>query len=123
MVFLKFGQVLAERRDLLEQAQRMQRDVERLAASAPADLRRMLRRIADGELGQIHIPALERTERRASRSIERLTGAVAAGALLVTGGLLAVAGGWNRYPGDALLAAGVAGTAMVGIGAWHARSH
>ncbi|MDE3173014.1 MAG: AarF/ABC1/UbiB kinase family protein, partial [Gemmatimonadota bacterium] len=107
---------------LFEQAQRLRRDVERLAASAPADLRRTLRRIADGELGQIHIPALERTERRASRGIERLTGAVAAAALLVTGGLLAVAGGWYRYPGDVLLAAGIAGTAIVGLGAWRARA-
>jgi ubiquinone biosynthesis protein len=107
---------------LFEDAQRLRRDMERLLSSGPGDMRRTLRRISEGELGQVHIPGLERTERRATRGIERLAGAVASAALLVTGGLLAVAGGWYRYPGDALLLAGTLGTAVIGAGAWRART-
>jgi ubiquinone biosynthesis protein len=107
---------------IVERARDFHREFDRLVGSAPADARRVLRRLAEGDLGQVHVPALERTERRASRGIERLTGAVASAALLIAGGLLVVAGGWHRYAGDALLALGVIGTVMVGIGAWRARA-
>jgi ubiquinone biosynthesis protein len=107
---------------LLDDARRMRRDVERLLGTGPSDFRRTLRRLSEGDLGQIHIPALERTERRASRGIERLTGAVAAAALLVSGSLLAVAGGWYRYAGDALLVLGAIGTAITAMSAWRART-
>ncbi len=106
---------------LLEHARRVHRDVERLVDSAPGDLRRTLRRISEGELGQVRVPGLERTERRATRGIERLTGSVAAGALLVAGSLLVVAGGWYRYAGDLFLAWGAVGTALVVAGSWRAR--
>ena len=106
---------------LLEHARRVHRDVERLVDSGPGDLRRTLRRIAEGELGQVRVPGLERTERRATRGIERLTGSVAAAALLIAGSLLVVAGGWYRYAGDAFLAWGAVGTALVAAGSWRAR--
>lgn len=107
---------------LFDDARRLQHELERLAATAPGDLRRTLRRLADGDMGQVHIPTLERTERRATRGIERLTGAVASAALLIAGGLLVVAGSWHRYAGDVLLLLGVLGTAIVGLGAWRART-
>lgn len=106
---------------LLEHARRLHRDMERLADTAPADLRRTLRRISEGELGQVRVPGLERTERRATRGIERLTGSVAAGALLVAGSLLVVAGSWYRYAGDLFLVWGAVGTGLVAAGAWRAR--
>ncbi len=107
---------------LLDDARRAQREIEKLLGSAPADMRRTLHRLSEGELGQVRIPALESTERRASRGIERLTGAVASAALLIAGALLVVAGGWHRYLGDVLLAFGAVDTAMVGIGAWRGRA-
>ncbi len=107
---------------LLDDARRVRRDLEKLVGSGPSDVRRTLRRLSEGDLGQIHIPALERTERRATRGIERLAGTVAAGALLISGSLLVVAGGWYRYAGDPLLVAGAIGTAVAGLGAWRART-
>lgn len=106
---------------LVERARRLHHELDRLAESAPTDVRRALRRLADGELGQVRIPAVENVERRASRGIERLTGSVAAGALLVAGGLLVVAGGWHGIVGDVLLVLGMAATILVAMGAWRAR--
>ena len=106
---------------LLNNAERVARDVERLMREAPTDLRRALRHMADGELGRVHVPGLEEVGRRASRDLERLTGAVASAALLVAGALLGTAAGWHQVAGDVLLAAGIAGTLAVAIGAWRAR--
>ena len=98
------------------------RDTARLLEQGPADLRRTLRRIADGELGRVHAPEVEETGRRVTRGIERLTGATASAALLVAGSLLVVAGEWHRAFGDALLLAGVAGSVAVAIGALRGHS-
>ncbi|HEU4990054.1 MAG: AarF/ABC1/UbiB kinase family protein [Gemmatimonadota bacterium] len=106
---------------LFENARRAHRELERLLGAGPGDLRRALRRLSDGELGQVRLPNLERTERRATRGIERLTGSVAAAALLIAGSLLVVAGSWYRYAGDAFLLWGAVGTALVSAGAWRAR--
>ena len=106
---------------LLKNAERVARDVERLAREAPTDLRRALGHMADGELGRVHVPGLEGVGRQASRDLERLTGAVASAALVVAGALLASAPGWHQVAGDVLLAAGIAGTLAVALGAWRAR--
>lgn len=99
---------------------RLGRDLERFFEQAPSDLRRSLRRIADGELGRIRAPGVEETGRRVTRGVERLTGAVASTAFLIAGSLLVVAGGWHRPLGDVLLAAGILGSAAVALGAFRA---
>lgn len=100
---------------------RLARDVERFLKQAPSDLRRSLRRIADGELGRIRAPEVEETGRRMTRGVERLTGAVASAAFLIAGGLLVAAGGWHRPLGDALLVVGSLGSAAVAAGAFRGR--
>ena len=62
-----------------------------------------------------------RPGRRASRDIERLTGALASAALVAAGALLVGVGGWHRVVGDVLLALGLLGTAMTALGAWWER--
>ena len=106
---------------LLKSAERLTRDVERLGREAPTDLRRALRHMADGDLGRVHVPGLERVGRRASRDLERLTLAVASAALVVAGALLGTAAGWRHTAGDVLLVVGIAGTLAVAVGAWRAR--
>lgn len=102
---------------LLGEGRQLARDVERMLREAPADLRRTLRRAADGELGRVQTPGLEAVGRRASRDLQRLTGAVASAALVVGGALLATVRGWHRPVGDALLIVGVLGTLAVSVGA------
>ena len=102
-------------------ARRLSQDVERFVEDAPSDLRRSLRRIADGELGRIHAPGIEETGQRLTRGLERMTGAVACAAFLVAGSLLIVAGGWHRPLGDILLFTGIAGSLAVAIGALRER--
>ena len=103
---------------LASAGRRLGRDVERFLEQAPSDLRRSLRRIADGELGRVHAPGVEETGRRMTRGVERLTGAVASAAFLIAGSLLVVAGGWHRPLGDVLLAAGILGSTGVALGAF-----
>jgi ubiquinone biosynthesis protein len=102
---------------LRDRGLRLALDLERVLEDAPHDLRLGLRRIGDGELGRVHAPKLEALGARASRGIERLTGAVAAAALIIAGALLATIGGWHRVVGDVLLVAGTAGTLLVALGA------
>ena len=102
---------------LLRDLRALGRDTERMIREAPADARRALRRLADGDLGRVHSPALELLARRASRSVERLTGGVIAGALVVAGALLVNASGWHHVVGDALLVAGLGGAGVTALGA------
>ena len=102
---------------LLASGQHLARDLERLLSEAPADARRALRRVADGELGNVRAPDLAAFGQRASRDLERLTGAVACAALVVAGAMLVMVDGWHRVAGDVLLAVGLLGTAAVAFGA------
>lgn len=106
---------------VLAQGRHFARDVERMLHEAPADLRRTLRRTADGELGRVHAPGLERVGWRASRDVQRLTGAVTSAALVVGGALLTTVSGWHRTVGDVLLAVGVLGTLAVALSALRKR--
>ena len=106
---------------LAADGERLLREAAGLLRAAPVEVRRALTRLGDGELGRVSMPAMETTARRASRGVERLTGAVVSGALLVTGGLLVLAGGWHLVVGDVLLAAGVGGSLATAAGALHAR--
>ena len=101
---------------LLAAARQAGLELDRLLRAGPADLRRILRRVGDGELGRVNAPALERTAQRASRGLERLTGAVVSAALLVAGALLVGVGGWHRVVGDVLLIAGTLGIVAMGLG-------
>lgn len=102
---------------LVQQGREIARDLERMLREAPADLRRALRRIGDGELGRVHAPGMEAIGRRSTRSIERLTGSVVSGALIVAGALLVTVGDWHRVAGDVLLVVGVFGAAATAFGA------
>ena len=100
-----------------ESASRLVRELQRMVEESPRDARRALRRLGDGELGRLHAPSLEALGRRLTRDAERLTGAVAAGAVVVAGALLATRAGWHGVAGDALLGLGLAATVVVALGA------
>lgn len=106
---------------LAASAKRAKRELERFLDQAPPDLRRSLRRLADGELGRLRAPGVEEVGRRVSRDVERLTGALASAAFLVAGSLLVTAGGWHVPLGDVLLFTGIAGSVAVAIGALRGR--
>ena len=92
-------------------------ELDRLLRAGPGDLRRVLHRVGEGELGRVSAPALERTAQRANRGLERLTGTIGSAALLVAGALLVGVGGWHRVAGDGLLVAGTLGIGATGLGA------
>jgi ubiquinone biosynthesis protein len=103
-----------------EKTTRLARDLERLISDAPGDTRRLLRRIAEGNLGRVQLPAVEALGGGINRNLKRLTDAIAAAALLIGGSMLvsAPAGtGWHHYFGEALVVAGVIATFLVGIAA------
>ncbi len=106
---------------VLERGRALAWDLERLLREAPADTRRILRRLADGALGTVRAPEVELLARRADRALERLAGGIASAAFVTAGALLASVPGWHRAAGDVLLALGVAGTLAVAIGAWRSR--
>ena len=97
------------------------REIERLVEDAPGDTRRVLKRIAEGNLGRL--PGLEALGSRFSRNIERLTSALAFAALVVSGSLLLLTpiGGWHHTLGEAMIIGGVVGMLLTGIGGWRRR--
>jgi len=103
-----------------EKTTKLARDLERLISDAPSDTRRLLRRVAEGNVGRVQLPAVEALGGSINRNLKRLTDAIAAAALLVGGSMLvsAPAGtGWHHYFGEALVVAGVVATLLVGIAA------
>jgi ubiquinone biosynthesis protein len=92
--------------------------MERLIRDAPDDTRRVLRRIAEGNLGRLQAPAIEALGGRISRNLERLTGAMVSAALVLGGSMLVAAplGGWHHLLGEAMVIAGSFGTILVCIG-------
>ena len=94
------------------------RDLERLITDGPSDTRRVLRRIAEGNLGRVQVPALEALGRRISRNLEQLEGAIAAAALVIGGALLLIArlGGWHHRLGQVMLISGVVVMLLVRLG-------
>ena len=102
-----------------EKTNKLARDLERLISDAPGDTRRVLRRIAEGDLGRLQAPAVEALGGRVSRNLERLTGAIAAAALVIGGSMLTVApmGGWHHTLGNHMVIAGIGGTIVITIGA------
>jgi ubiquinone biosynthesis protein len=102
-----------------EKTTKLGRDMERLLTDAPGDTRRVLRRIGEGNLGRIQAPAVEALGGRISRNLERLTGAIAAGALVIGGSMLVLAPleGWHHILGETMVVSGIIGTLLICIGA------
>ncbi len=97
------------------------RELERLMIDAPGDTRRVLRRLAEGNLGRLQAPSLEALGGRINRNIKRLTDAIAAAAVLIGGVMLVNAprdAGWHHFFGEALAAAGIFSMLLVGIAAF-----
>lgn len=103
-----------------EKASKFAREMERLVSDAPGDTRRVLRRMADGDLGHIQSPAIEALGGRISRNLERLTGAIASAGLVIGGAMLSLApplAGWHHSLGEIMVIAGIIGTLFISIGA------
>jgi ubiquinone biosynthesis protein len=102
-----------------EKTGKFAREMERLMNDAPGDTRRVLRRIAEGNLGRFQAPAVEALGGRISRNLERLTIALAAAALVIGGAMLVNASlpGWHHILGEAMVYAGIFGTLIVWVGA------
>jgi len=96
------------------------REMERLTNDAPADTRRILRHIAEGNLGRVQSPALEALGGRLSRNLERLTRAIAFAALVIGGSMLLMTpmAGWHDILGAAMIISGVAGMLITQIATW-----
>ena len=96
---------------------RLARDVERLVMDAPGDTRRVLRRIAEGDLGRL--PGLEALGARFSRNLERLAHAVVFAALVISGAMLMLTplGGRHHILGEVMILSGIAGMIIAAIGA------
>jgi ubiquinone biosynthesis protein len=96
---------------------KLMRELERLIEDAPGDTRRILRRIAEGNLGRL--PSLEALGGRLSRNLGRLTGAIAFAALVIGGSMLLMTpmSSWHDILGEAMLISGIVGMLITGIGA------
>ena len=93
-----------------EKTSKLARELERLISDAPGDTRRVLRRFAEGNLGQLQSTGMESLGGRVSRNLERLTGAIISAALTVAGALLVIAprdDGWHHNTGQAMVTAGI----------------
>ena len=92
---------------------KLARELERLAMEAPGDTRRILRRIAEGNIGRVQAPSLEALGGHVTRDLGRLHDAILSAALMVAGSLLVVAprdGGWHHGIGQLMVTAGIIGT-------------
>ena len=92
------------------------RDLMRLMSEGPGDTRRILRRLADGDLGRL--PKIEALGERLDRNAERLSRAVTYGSLLISGSLLALTPHFGARQAGALMTAfGLGGMIISAIGA------
>ena len=91
-------------------------DIERLIIDAPGDTRRVLRRIAEGDLGRL--PGLEALGWRFSRNLQRLTSAISCAALVISGSMLLLTpmGGWHHNLGEVMIISGIVGMVVIAIG-------
>ena len=100
-----------------EKTTKLAREMERLINDAPGDTRRILRRIAEGNLGRL--PSLEALGGRLSRTLGRLTGAIAFAALVIGGSMLLMTpmSNWHDTLGETMVICGIIGMLITGIGA------
>ena len=103
-----------------EKAIKLARDMERLISDAPGDIRRILRRISEGDLGRVQAPALEALTNRVTRNLKQLALAIAFAALVVSGSMLLFSpmGGWHHLLGVTMIISGILGILTIRIGAW-----
>ncbi|WP_157314594.1 AarF/ABC1/UbiB kinase family protein [Chitinibacter sp. GC72] len=106
---------------IADKTTRLARELERLMLGAPSDTRRILRRVAEGNLGRL--PRLESMGERLSRNLERLAGAIAYAALVISGSmlLLTAEGDWHHTLGEIMIGVGIFGMAITGIGVLRSR--
>lgn len=99
---------------------KLAREMERLIIDAPGDTRRILRRIAEGNLGRVHAPALEKLAGGLSRNIKQLGSAIALAALVVSGTILLFSpkGGWHHFLGVSMIIIGILGILISRISTW-----
>ena len=104
---------------IAEKTTKLARELERLTDDGPGDTRRVLRRIAEGDLGRVQAPAVEVLGARISNDLGRLSGATAVGALVIGGSLLILAGpGWHHVLGEVMVVVGFAGMILIPVGGW-----
>ena len=104
---------------IAEKTTKLARELERLTDDGPGDTRRVLRRIAEGDLGRVQAPAVEVLGARISNDLGRLSGAIAFGALVIGGSLLILAGpGWHHVLGEVMVVVGFAGMILIPVGGW-----
>jgi ubiquinone biosynthesis protein len=105
------------RAQIKEKTTKLLREMERLIKDGPGDTRRILRRIAEGNLGRL--PSLEALAGRLSRNIGRLAAAIAYAALVIGGAMLLMTpmGDWHDIFGKIMLIGGIVGMLITGIGA------
>jgi ubiquinone biosynthesis protein len=103
-----------------EKTTKLGREMERLISDAPSDLRQILRRFAEGNLGRLQAPAVEALGGRVSRNLERLTSAIAAAGLVIGGAMMVEGplGGWYHDLGEIMVAGGIIAMIFVGFGIW-----
>jgi ubiquinone biosynthesis protein len=98
-----------------EKTTTLARELERLMNDAPGDTRRILRRMAEGNLGRL--PSLEVLGARFNRNLQRLSSAIVLAALVIGGSMLLMTpmGGWHDLVGESMIVVGLAGTLFTGI--------
>ena len=103
-----------------EKTIKLAREMERLIMDAPGDTRRILRRIAEGNLGRVQAPAFEVLASGLSRNIKQLGAAIALAALVVSGTMLLFSpmGGWHHLLGVSMIIIGIIGILIGRISAW-----
>jgi ubiquinone biosynthesis protein len=108
---------------LKDKGTKVARELERLVIDAPRDTRRVLRQIAEGNLGRVQAPAVEALGDRISRDLKRLTGAIALAALVVGASMLEMVslGGWRGLLGVTMIITGLIGTLVMSLGALRRR--
>ncbi|MBI1374027.1 MAG: phosphotransferase [Phycisphaera sp.] len=98
----------------------MARNIDRLVRQAPHDLRRVLRRLNEGDLGAVQVrehPSVSGERERAVRLIIRTIGSgflTIAGAVMIVGAELSITD-WRLLLGVALLGVGLMGMAATGV--------
>lgn len=92
-------------------------DIERLIMDAPGDARRVLRRVAEGDLGRL--PGLEALGWRFSRNLQRLATAISCAALVISGSMLLLTpmDGWHHNLGEVMIISGIIGMVVIAISA------
>ena len=98
-----------------EKTTTLARELDRLLSDAPGDTRRVLRRIAEGNLGRL--PGLEALGGRFSRNLGRLTNTIAFAALVIGGSMLLLTpmGGWHHILGETMIISGIVGMLITSI--------